>query len=279
MATSPRRKLVASKRVLPNVPKDDGRTTPSKSVTFNDDIVETSIGGTSSVSRMRNKPPLFSVENNTKGRRDRKSGSRVSDTPDKTVGKENKKLSDVGTDSVKRGESFKGSSKVYLDVQPVESPFKTPPVKSRRHTLESKLFETPDCYRMVDLETQHENNYDTDYSSSTEDGDDSCDSVTVAVRVRPFSQRELADPNVKCVVAMNGNETTVTSESGTVHRFAYDFSFWSHSTDTDTEQDEGFSGQESVYNQLAQPLLGKAFDGYNTCLFAYGQTGSGKSYR
>ena len=37
--------------------------------------------------------------------------------------------------------------------------------------------------------------------------------------------------------------------------------------------------QEYVYNTLAQPMLGKAFEGYNVCLFAYGQTGSGKSYR
>ena len=34
-----------------------------------------------------------------------------------------------------------------------------------------------------------------------------------------------------------------------------------------------------MYNSLAQPMLGKAFEGYNVCLFAYGQTGSGKSYR
>ena len=40
-----------------------------------------------------------------------------------------------------------------------------------------------------------------------------------------------------------------------------------------------FSGQEHVYNMLGQPMLSKAFEGYNTCLFAYGQTGSGKSYR
>ncbi len=38
------------------------------------------------------------------------------------------------------------------------------------------------------------------------------------------------------------------------------------------------AGQEYVYESLAQPMLGKAFEGYNVCLFAYGQTGSGKSY-
>ena len=40
-----------------------------------------------------------------------------------------------------------------------------------------------------------------------------------------------------------------------------------------------FASQEDVYTLLAKPMLSKAFEGYNTCLFAYGQTGSGKSYR
>jgi hypothetical protein len=88
----------------------------------------------------------------------------------------------------------------------------------------------------------------------------------------PF--RELADPNVKRVVSMSNNETVVTSENGSVHRFTYDFSFWSF----DRESGD-FASQEQVYVSLAVPLLGKAFEGYNTCLFAYGQTGSGKSYR
>ncbi|OXB84170.1 UNVERIFIED_CONTAM: hypothetical protein H355_007053 [Colinus virginianus] len=39
-----------------------------------------------------------------------------------------------------------------------------------------------------------------------------------------------------------------------------------------------FASQEMIYKTLALPLLERAFEGYNTCLFAYGQTGSGKSY-
>lgn len=73
---------------------------------------------------------------------------------------------------------------------------------------------------------------------------------------------------------MYGSETTVMSDSGSVYRFTYDFSLWSH----DKSSSE-FCDQEYVYAKLAQPLLGKAYEGYNTCLFAYGQTGSGKSYR
>lgn len=91
----------------------------------------------------------------------------------------------------------------------------------------------------------------------------------------PWCCRELSDANVRCVVSMDGNETVVRSlDSGHHYRFNFDFSFWSFDS---THRD--FAGQEQVYRQLAQPLLVKAFEGYNTCLFAYGQTGSGKSYR
>ena len=72
---------------------------------------------------------------------------------------------------------------------------------------------------------------------------------------------------------MSDNETTVTSESGVVNRFMYDYSFWSHDYASGD-----FCDQAGVYGRLARPLLNKAFEGYNTCLFAYGQTGSGKSY-
>lgn len=86
--------------------------------------------------------------------------------------------------------------------------------------------------------------------------------------------RELADTDVSCVVSMLDNETTVRTEKGEEHRFAYDYSFWSFDHTGGT-----FASQEFVYESLAQPILANAFEGYNTCLFSYGQTGSGKSYR
>lgn len=36
--------------------------------------------------------------------------------------------------------------------------------------------------------------------------------------------------------------------------------------------------QHKVYEDLGQPLLEKALEGYNATIFAYGQTGAGKSY-
>ena len=70
----------------------------------------------------------------------------------------------------------------------------------------------------------------------------------------------------KQVVRMYGNETIITSKDGIVHRFYYDHCFWSFdSRHTD------YADQEKVYKELAQPLLDRSFEGYNTCLFAYGQ--------
>ncbi|NXQ38176.1 KIF14 protein, partial [Catharus fuscescens] len=97
--------------------------------------------------------------------------------------------------------------------------------------------------------------------------------VIVAVRVRPFSNREKTE-NSFPVIYMNESETTVRNPStNQVYSFSYDFSFWSFDKDH-----PNFASQALIYRTLALPLLERAFEGYNTCLFAYGQTGSGKSY-
>ncbi|NXD38858.1 KIF14 protein, partial [Copsychus sechellarum] len=97
--------------------------------------------------------------------------------------------------------------------------------------------------------------------------------VIVAVRVRPFSNREKTE-NSFPVIYMNGSETIVRNPStNQVYNFSYDFSFWSFDKDH-----PNFASQAMIYKTLALPLLERAFEGYNACLFAYGQTGSGKSY-
>ncbi|XP_059923848.1 kinesin-like protein KIF14 [Gadus macrocephalus] len=97
--------------------------------------------------------------------------------------------------------------------------------------------------------------------------------VTVAVRVRPFNAREKAENRLQ-VIFMKDQETVVQHPvSKHSHSFVYDFSFCS----VDVE-DPSFASQQTVYQTLARPLLERAFEGFNTCLFAYGQTGSGKSY-
>ena len=63
-------------------------------------------------------------------------------------------------------------------------------------------------------------------------------SVKVAVRVRPFNEREKAQDS-KCCVQMNGPTTVVTDpETGKPKPYTFDYSFWSH---------DGFDTNEEGY--------------------------------
>eukprot|EP01043_Picozoa_sp_COSAG02_P069275 COSAG02_NODE_11806_length_1651_cov_1.351160_1_plen_224_part_10 len=99
--------------------------------------------------------------------------------------------------------------------------------------------------------------------------------VRVAVRVRPFNQREI-DRSAKVCIQMDKDKkkTTITNpETGRVREFTFDYSYWSHDTN-----DEHFVNQEEVFSNLGVDCLESAWEGYNCSLFAYGQTGSGKSF-
>ncbi|CAB3405236.1 unnamed protein product [Caenorhabditis bovis] len=99
-------------------------------------------------------------------------------------------------------------------------------------------------------------------------------SVKVAVRVRPFNQREIANSS-KCVLLVNNHTTTINGrEIGKeTHSFNFDHSYWSFN-----KSDSNFVSQKQVYEELGVEMLAHAYEGYNVCIFAYGQTGSGKSY-
>ena len=52
------------------------------------------------------------------------------------------------------------------------------------------------------------------------------ENVKVAVRVRPFNQRE-KDANSKLVVQMQGNQTMITNpKNNEEKKFAFDYSYW-----------------------------------------------------
>jgi len=104
--------------------------------------------------------------------------------------------------------------------------------------------------------------------------DDGDNNIVVAVRVRPFNRREKGLKSKLCV-KMNGKQTTVTDpENGKDKTFTFDYSYWSHAKDGQTD----FATNESIFKDLGHTILDNAMQGYNTCLFAYGQTGAGKSY-
>ncbi|XP_057320312.1 kinesin-like protein unc-104 isoform X5 [Microplitis mediator] len=103
-------------------------------------------------------------------------------------------------------------------------------------------------------------------------------SVKVAVRVRPFNNREILR-EAQCIIEMNGNTTTIANPKvppntkEAIKSFNYDYSY--HSMDPN---DENYSSQIMVYKDIGEEMLLHAFEGYNVCIFAYGQTGAGKSY-
>ena len=76
----------------------------------------------------------------------------------------------------------------------------------------------------------------------------------------------------KQVVRVQDTDLKITSKDSNTHRFQYDHCFWSFD-----DVQAPFADQRRVYYEIARPLLDKAFEGYNTCLFAYGQVG-GKDF-
>jgi len=53
-------------------------------------------------------------------------------------------------------------------------------------------------------------------------------SVKVAVRCRPFNERE-KNFESSCIITMDGNGTTIKNPAnGEVKQFAFDYSYWSH---------------------------------------------------
>ena len=111
------------------------------------------------------------------------------------------------------------------------------------------------------------------------------ENIKVAVRVRPFNQREL-DSNAQLVVEMTGPSTIISDPSGknAAKTFTFDYSYWSfdgftcNSDGLCVPSSEKYADQRKVFDDLGAGVVRNAFLGYNSALFAYGQTGSGKSY-
>ena len=104
-------------------------------------------------------------------------------------------------------------------------------------------------------------------------------SVKVAVRVRPYNERELTNAKAaNCCIDMDGPTTTITDPATNIPRpFTFDYSFWSHDDYVDTDgytspatESSKYADQSLVYDTLGKQVLDNAWEGYHCCLFAYG---------
>lgn len=100
-------------------------------------------------------------------------------------------------------------------------------------------------------------------------------SVIVAVRVRPFNDRE-KNLNSKLCVKMKDKTTFLIDSQGNERKFAFDYSLWSHDEFSVTDdgifvpESEKYADQLYVYNSMGKQVLENSLEGYNCCLFAYG---------
>lgn len=172
--------------------------------------------------------------------------------------------------------------------------FQSPATKSLFGSASLKLQEngnrTPECFSKVSFDSNtpqsnkknvgRQSSSHTDQANSVEaksKENSEVSNLMVAVRVRPMTAKECTTSTN--VIFVDGNEVTALagtnadSSSGLSYSFRYDSVFTSYDSD-----DTNYANQQKVFDGTALPLIDKAFEGYNACLFAYGQTGSGKSY-
>ncbi|KAL5107748.1 Kinesin-like protein KIF13A [Taenia crassiceps] len=100
--------------------------------------------------------------------------------------------------------------------------------------------------------------------------------VTTAVRVRPFSQREIdSKDNYSAVDCPEFGKIRCSKKGLPPVIFSVDHTFCYFADDVNKT---ARGSQQEVYEALGVPLLNKALAGYNACLLAYGVTTSGKTY-
>jgi len=98
-------------------------------------------------------------------------------------------------------------------------------------------------------------------------------SIKVAVRLRPFSNRE-KKKKCRLVVDIHNDGSVIldlSSLNNGIKKFNFDYAFWSF------DNSRARASQETVYEDLGF-FVPEAINGFNCSIFAYGGTGAGKSY-
>lgn len=229
------RSRAKSKRVLPNIPSESNvLKRRQRGVTFNSETMETSDGGTQMLGKIKEAAATdtnnLSAKHETDGAENVIMSDKINGMVINGTTKENHLKSDLslpltGEDKCMDEESDKenlfdsprptkfsherlGVKESNVLLTPgfsgnnfhIDSP--SPNMKVfhhrtpiRRHTMDEKVFSTPECYKHVQFDKMY---FDFGYNDRVDDGEDSC-SVTVAVRVRPFSTRyKVNDTNIRC---------------------------------------------------------------------------------
>ncbi|VDM43500.1 unnamed protein product [Toxocara canis] len=113
------------------------------------------------------------------------------------------------------------------------------------------------------------------------------ESIVVAVRVRPFNEREKHRKAQLIIEMPDAQQTGIRNPNAPdedTKWFTFDHSYWSHDGYMENSNgylepiDDRYADQKKVFDDLGKGVLDNAWKGYNCSLFAYGQTGSGKSY-
>eukprot|EP00759_Apiculatamorpha_spiralis_P026231 PhF_6_TR29311/c0_g1_i1/m.42984 len=113
--------------------------------------------------------------------------------------------------------------------------------------------------------------------------------VTVAVRVRPFAQREIeleGNTTPTPVVAVRAENPNILSvldvdkEYAEREAFEFDHVLWSipRSQWEFIHPSIPVADQSNVFDRIGKDLVVRTMDGYNISVLAYGQTGSGKTH-
>lgn len=89
------------------------------------------------------------------------------------------------------------------------------------------------------------------------------EAITVAVRLRPLSQKELEKGAISAWKIPGPTSIVDASEK---LLFQYDRVF------------PATQSTESIFEELGEKIVWGVMDGYNGCMFCYGQTGSGKTH-